>query len=635
MTRHEADGGRLLTSISARLGRDTAVYAVAGAVTLPFGLLNVAVLTRLLAPSEYGALAVLLVTSGLLTTLYNVGTLQGTFALVYGAGLTDGDEAADVEADASGAQARDKRAALTTGLVVTAAVLALVSVPLLLAAPDAARVLLGDPGWASAFRWAVASAAAGSIFRLTVNVFRIERRPVVYASLSTLRPAASLGLAIPLVVGGAGVGGVLAGIAAGTVLTSLVAIAVGHDIYAAKVEPGLAPEILRRGLPAVPVAIGVWTLQNADTFLLSVFESDHEVAAYRVANRLSALMLFAVSAFLMASGPLERTSLVRAAHDRFSRVGVRSLLVTYYVIAGMAAVVAVAAAADALILVAGSGYRTRAGLIPILSVGFLGYGLMILLSRVAVIPRRGARHRIVCLAAGVAFVVAGSALTAWLGALGAALALPIVTAGAGVYWFAVIRASTEPLAIPWRRLGGGLGIAAGCYAVTIATSGLEVGARAAADVVATIACPLLFVLLGIVPRHHLAPLRRSVAAAVNGRPLNRDLSRRLGALHPAERTALREAVRPVVGRVALAAESEELSRGLEALAAVPAGSARDEDLLALLFGGAPEGERMDRAQALWDRGVDPLVLHELEEIVDGLRRLPARAWPPLGDQLGL
>src|SRR5689334_9545406 len=72
----------VLTALAARFGRDTAIFAATSAAGLGLGLLTAVVLTHLMTPSAYGRLAVLLVFSSLLTTLYNLGSLQGTLLVV-------------------------------------------------------------------------------------------------------------------------------------------------------------------------------------------------------------------------------------------------------------------------------------------------------------------------------------------------------------------------------------------------------------------------------------------------------------------------------------------------------------------------------------------------------------------------
>ena len=90
---------------------------MAAGTSIVSGLLSVAILTRYLAPNQFGNLAVLLVCSSILTLVYNAGSLQGTFSWVFGAGGEEG-EVAD---DSARAYAPDRRRALGTGFVITAA----------------------------------------------------------------------------------------------------------------------------------------------------------------------------------------------------------------------------------------------------------------------------------------------------------------------------------------------------------------------------------------------------------------------------------------------------------------------------------------------------------------------------------
>jgi hypothetical protein len=141
-----AGPSNILTAVAERISRDTAVYTVAMGVTFPFALLSVAVFTRYLAPFEYGDLAVLLVYSSLLTILYNVGTLQGVMALVYGStDLGDGDGGdAGIEGRPGRAEAPQgaKREALATGLAVTVLVVLIATAPMLVFASEIAGWLL-------------------------------------------------------------------------------------------------------------------------------------------------------------------------------------------------------------------------------------------------------------------------------------------------------------------------------------------------------------------------------------------------------------------------------------------------------------------------------------------------------------
>src|SRR4051794_26069241 len=108
------------STLAGRLGRHFVIYGSAGAATLALGLVNVAVITRLLAPHEFGQVATYLVFGGMRTILYNLGSLQGSFRVAWGGG--DEDIGVDDFEEDDEHAATDKRLALGTGLLLTAMV---------------------------------------------------------------------------------------------------------------------------------------------------------------------------------------------------------------------------------------------------------------------------------------------------------------------------------------------------------------------------------------------------------------------------------------------------------------------------------------------------------------------------------
>lgn len=615
--------GGTLSEVAGRIGRDALVYAVGMGSALPFAVLGLVIYTRYLEPSEYGTLAILLVSSSLVTVLYNVLTLPGTFSVVYG--VTDGEDAAD-SGEAAPAVARGrKRQALSTGACLTVGVAAVTTAPLLSFAPEIATAMFGDPSEANEVRWAAASAAAGSVFRLTTNVFRMERRPSVWAGLIAMRPATSLAFGTWFVASGYGVGGILAGIAFGTVLTVLTALWLGRGLYARSAAPSLVATIIRRGGVTVPVVLGIWVIQNADILLLSVFASDGIVGKYRVANRLGAFMLYAISAFLMASGALERTALGRAAHSNHGRAPVRALLVRYYATGGVYLVLFLALAADALMLLAAPEYRDADSLIPVLAAGFLAFGMFSLLTRVAVVPRRARIHAALVTGGAVAFVASSVPLILWLGALGAALAMPTTMAMVCAAWILLIRRSSEPVPIPWRPITNAAAVATGCYLLTTLTDSRLW--RPVADVfVALVLCPGLFLALRIVPRQHIRPLVSAVRTALRPRAQDRDAVRaQWEAMSPWDRHQLALASSRYRGRHSprVVLDAPQTSRLLRQLGRLPQDAEQDEAIGAYLLVNRTEAERQARLDELWNEGVDPLALHQLEDLLKRVERLRA------------
>ena len=176
-------GHRFLALMGGRFTRDTIIYVIGSLAVGPFSLVSVVVLTRLMAPAEYGELAVMLFLAGYLTTVYNTGSLHGTFLLVYGASEGEGD---DVDSDAT--ITSTPRRALGTGVLLTLMIVSVGTALCCAFAPTLARLLVDRSSEAALVRWAAVSAGAGALWRLTMNIFRMERQPTRFAAFNALPP---------------------------------------------------------------------------------------------------------------------------------------------------------------------------------------------------------------------------------------------------------------------------------------------------------------------------------------------------------------------------------------------------------------------------------------------------------------
>jgi O-antigen/teichoic acid export membrane protein len=274
-----------LSRLGVKLSRHAGIYAGGQALYLVLALANVAVLTRLLSPSVFGELAIFLVFASLLTVLYNLGTLQGTFIWVYGAEDEAGDD--EGEGDPEVMEASERRRAVTTGLLLTAMVSVAGTLVAVAYSADIAKLLSGDPGDADLVRLAAASAALGSLWRFASNILRFEHRPVAYVLLSSTRPVLALAIAVPLVATGSGARGVFIGLILGTAAAVLVVLTATRRSYALG--------FLRRGLRVipwhgrylVPLAILQTIVQQGDLLLLSRYVDTSDLALYRVASRVA------------------------------------------------------------------------------------------------------------------------------------------------------------------------------------------------------------------------------------------------------------------------------------------------------------------------------------------------------------
>lgn len=618
----------VLTVFGARIGRDTAVYLLGTAVVLPVTAVSVAVFTRYLPPAEYGHLAVLFTAAGLLTTIYNLGSLQGVMMWVFGSGEGGEDMATGGGSEASGGSARR---ALTVGMVMTLAIVAVATVPLLVFAGDIGDLLVGSRDAADQVALVAASAGVGAVFRLAVNVVRMERRPVAFSVLNTARPVLAVASAVPLLMAGGGIEAVLIGTIAGTTATTAVILVVTRRSYALAWSWSDVRQIWTVGSRYVAVVIGLWIVHSADVFILSRFAPASDVGLYRVASRIAAFLSYFVSAFLMAWGPLERSPLFKATYDLRGRAQMHSLLTTYYVLFAVTMTLGLGLASDVLVRIAAPEYRSAAHLIPAIGAGFVFYGAFVVLARITSHPRRDLVHGASALAAAAMFVAIALLLVPGLGGYGAALAM-VLGMTIGCAGFIVLQRRCEhPVPIDWPRIAGVVVLAVAVYTAVRAVHDLQSQLGTEIDAAAfLVVYPALLVALRLVPRAHVRTLARIGRSAALPRHAHAALAARLALLDPGQRILVLAATRDglsseEIGRRFRLAPGDVEARIVSALRELLGRSQRTSEVDGrighVLVGALTTAERDAGADRLSADGVTRVELHELDAALDELRQM--------------
>lgn len=629
----ETDGP--LATFGRRLGRHSGIYAAGAVATFLFGLVNVAVLTRLLPIEEFGRLAVYLLLATLLTTLYNLGSLQGVLIAVFG--VADGDEEIALD-DAEGQLSDvDRERALTTGVLLTIAIAALGTLAVFAAAPWIAD-LLGSPGELEGVRLAALCGATGAVWRLVQNVPRLERRPGLYSTLGMVRPALALALVAALVAAGYGVEGALAGIAAGTTLAVVVAIIVGRHNYALGLELRVIPEMFRRGAFVVPIVLAMFVITNIDLFFVNLYAPADEVGPYRVASRLGMGVSYLVSAVSMAWLPLRRTPLHVALKEKHGPSGFGATLLTAFLLVCIWVVLGLTLLADVLIRIAPESYADAAPLVPLIALGIVASGVMLIVYRGAKFPNRRRNYMLLLLAGAAIFVVAALVLVPIYGGYGAAIAqiLAFGLAAAATLWLA--QRSEHPLPIQYGRLARGVALGLFCIALGQLVSPLAGDWRILVDLLILAAFPLMLVAARAFPAEEL---RAFVDLSRPSRPRHRsdEMLEGLERLDPVDRRVVAMLVpkgsSPQRAADVAGGEGEAKARFVASLRALARGKGerreRDDEIAAYLLaeGGVARRDRLGDLLCEGDDGVDPLELDALDTTLGRLRRIPRREWERL------
>ena len=225
--------------------------------------------------------------------------------------------------------------------------------------------LLGDSNQGDLVAIAGVLGGFGAIFKLTEIIIWFEGRGWTYVIVDALRPTLNLVFMGYLIAHGEGVKGAITGAAIGTgiaVLVSVVVLVRSFEFAFEFREVGL---IVQRGVYRMPIAMSMYTIQNADAFLLSRFVDHKQVGYYRVAQQLGFIVSFLPQGFRIALRPLRKTAMFQAVRDQYGSAVAKGQLLIYFILIAIFAILAMVLGGELLINVAGGQYAAAAPLIPL------------------------------------------------------------------------------------------------------------------------------------------------------------------------------------------------------------------------------------------------------------------------------
>ncbi len=605
----------LLVQMAAKMSRDSVFYTVVTGFVFPVGLLNALVLTHYMSSSQYGQLGILFFVSGLMSVVLNLLFLRGTERQVWGAS----DEGVDVDV-AELVEAHRRPRVLGTGLVMSVVIGVLAVAATIPIAPWLSQVLVHTSRLSAAVIWTAVAGALGSTWRLTANIGRWERRRAGFGWVWVLRPSFALIIAWLLVANGYGVAGAMAATAIGTLLSMLIGLFASRHSYELTLDRQAVRDIARTSARFAAMVLGLFVLHNGDVFFLSRFASNSQVGVYKLATNLSSIVSYAVSAFLMAWAPLEFSTLFQAAYERHGKERVRAEFLHYYLLFGIFVVLLLAALATPLVSLFSPSYSSAAGFVAITGAGYLAYGLFLVVARSSSFEHRYFVY-------GTAAVLAAGALAATslllgppLGGYGVAIG-DIVggLAGVAVIVFVAYNWGEVPHADLW-RIGALLLIGGACWALGGPVAHLDHTFEPLIALASVVLFVVAVLATGVIPAHQRSTLWAIARNSVRSRT-------------PAEPVLARTAALPFTDRQILAAltRDHQTPAGVSARTGLPEDTVRRRLVatLRLLSGaGVPSDDDLDIseylldsdsitqrdavARELWQRGVDPLHLHQIE-----------------------
>jgi O-antigen/teichoic acid export membrane protein len=269
-----------------KLARLSLAYGTADVLPRVVDLALLPLYTTFLTPSDYGALALLLLLSTFLKILFRLGLDSGFLRIHY-----------DLKDEAS-----QKRFAGTTALF-SACFASAGFLVFWFLSPSVSFALFESSELTLWVRLVAFDLLASSFTFVPLSLLRIEEKASLFSTYSLLRHGANVVFKVAFVVMGLGVTGVLVSDAIGSVFLALCLLAELRPRAILAFDWPPLREALRFGLPKVPHGLLAQTLSLFDRRILAAFVPRSEVGIYAMGGNFASAMKFPLSAFEPAWQP--------------------------------------------------------------------------------------------------------------------------------------------------------------------------------------------------------------------------------------------------------------------------------------------------------------------------------------------
>jgi O-antigen/teichoic acid export membrane protein len=266
-----------------RLGRHSAVYGLGGLVSRILATLLLPLYTHYLPPGSYGRVEIVTAATAVLAILLQLGISSAFFRFYF-----------DAKEDA------ERLVVIRTSFWFTMAMSTLgLVLGVVFAAPIGHWLGLGhDP---SLVRAGAVGLWAQTNYQQLTALFRVEERSVQYAIASVanvLITVAAMVLFVAYFHWGAV--GLVVGNFTGTLVVYAVLLGYRYEQLGAQFDRRLFRKMQQFGMPLVPSALALWTINFVDREFVSWYKGNAEVGVYSAAVKIASLITFVMVAFRTA-----------------------------------------------------------------------------------------------------------------------------------------------------------------------------------------------------------------------------------------------------------------------------------------------------------------------------------------------
>jgi O-antigen/teichoic acid export membrane protein len=266
-----------------RLGRHSAIYGLGGLVSRILATLLLPLYTHYLPPGSYGRVEIVTAATAVLAIVLQMGIASAFFRFYF-----DAREPAE------------KLTVIRTSFWFTMA-MSTVGLALGLAFASAVSHWLGLGHDPTLVRAGAVGLWAQTNYQQLTALFRVEERSAQYALASVANVLITVAAMVLFVaVAHWGAVGLVVGNFTGTLAVYVVLLAYRNEQLGLEFDRGLLRKMQHFGLPLVPSALALWTINFVDREFVAWYKSDAEVGVYSAAVKIASVITFVMVAFRTA-----------------------------------------------------------------------------------------------------------------------------------------------------------------------------------------------------------------------------------------------------------------------------------------------------------------------------------------------
>lgn len=338
-----------------RLSKDTLFYGLGSTLQKFIGFLLFPIYTRVLTTEDMGTQDLVLTAFSVIFSLSLLGLDNGAARSFY-----DADTAAE------------KQTVLSSWLWFGLAVVVPLSALLFVFAEPVSRLLFGSVAISPSFRLVVATLPFSMVARVALLALRLTFQSSKFSIVATAGGLFQALLAIYLVaVLRLGVTGVFWAYLLGNVVQMVIGLVLARAQLGLRFSGSWLRAMLGFGLPTVPASMSLWILNSSNRYFMARLTTLGEIGLFSVAVRISTILTFVISAFLIAWPPFAFSLL----KDRDLAKHTYARTLTLFLLASLTVAVVIGVwAREAILIFATPAYERAAPLVAWLCLSAILWG---------------------------------------------------------------------------------------------------------------------------------------------------------------------------------------------------------------------------------------------------------------------